>query len=154
VAPEEAIATRYRDQMRLNEIALARRVYGSVPDAFDFRTASTTVPVEGPHVVYSSTVRHSGGGVGLPTFDHAAVFGSKRLEHLVVLNDVRLWAGDPAGRPKSPEYAFAESALAVLAHETGHRWLAHPDAELCSGDGHWSWFLESDASLMGGHRLR
>jgi hypothetical protein len=154
VSAGSAALAHYHDLPVLNEIALARRVYRQAPDRFEFMTVFTTVPVEGPHLVYSTTVKNTDQGIGLPTFDQSALFGSERLEHLIFMNDLALWADDPAAPPRAPGYAFAESTLAVLAHETGHRWLSHLDRSLCSGDGHWSYFLESGASLMGGHRLR
>jgi hypothetical protein len=154
VSPESAALAQYRDHPVLNEIALARRVYRQTPDRFEFMTVFTTVPVDGPHPVYSTTVKNTDQGIGLPTFDQSSLFGSDRLEHMIFMNDLALWSDDPAAPPRAPGYAFAESTLAVLAHETGHRWLSHLDRSVCSGDGHWSYFLESGASLMGGHRLR
>jgi hypothetical protein len=154
VPPDAAALAIYRDLPLLNEIALARRVYEQVPDRFEFMTVFSTVPIDGPHLVYSSSVKNGDRGIGLPIFDQSGLLGAKRLEHLVVMNDLAFWDEEPSGRPRAQAYAFAESTLAVLAHETGHRWLAHLDGDLCSGDGHWSYFLENGASFMGGHRLR
>lgn len=154
VPSRNAALAQYRDLPVLNEIALARRVYRQAPDRFEFLTVFTSVPVDGPHLVFSTSVKNTDQGIGLPTFDQSSLFGSQRLEHMIFMNDLSLWAEDPAAPPRAPGYAFAESTLAVLAHETGHRWLSHLDRKLCSGDGHWSYFLESGASLMGGHRLR
>jgi len=154
IGPDMAALAHYRDLPQLNEMALARRVYQQVPDRVEFMTVFSTVPVDGPHLVYSSTVKNGDRGIGLPTFDQSELFGGKRLEHLVVMNDLAFWSDDPGAPPRAKGYAFAESTLAVLAHETGHRWLAHLGDGLCSGDGHWSYFLDSGASLMGGNRLR
>lgn len=154
VPADHAALAEYRDRPALNEIALARRVYERVSDVFEFMTVLSTVPVDAPHLVYSTTVKNTDRGIALRLFDQSALFGSQRLEHLILLNDIALWAEDPAARPRAGRSVFAESALAVLAHEVGHRWLAHLGTPFCSGDGHWSYFLDSDASLMGGHRLR
>jgi hypothetical protein len=55
-----------------------------------------------------------------------------------------------------------DSTLAVLAHETGHRWLAHAQfrdsdgisLELLGRDGvHWSFFLDTDGSFLEGNDI-
>lgn len=157
VAPRTATLAWYHDLPQLNEIALARAVYARVPDRFQFLTAFTTQPVDGPTPVWSTTVRNADRGIGMPIFDHGAVFGSSTLEHVVVMNDVALYADDPTQSPVAPGYAYAPSTLAILAHEVGHRWLAYAGAAeqgLAGPDGHWSYVLDSGASFLGGNDIR
>lgn len=156
IAPRSATLAWYRDLPQLNEIALARNVYERLPDRFQFLTVFTTQPVDGPSPVWSTTVKNSDRGIGMPTFDHSALFGSATLEHLVVMNDLAFYADDPEQSPRLPSYAYAPSTLAVLAHETGHRWLAYAggiDESFAGGDGHWSYVLDSGASFLGGNAL-
>jgi hypothetical protein len=157
VAPRAATLAWYRDLPQLNEIALARKVYERLPDRFQFLTVFTTQPVDGPSPVWSTTVQNSDRGIGMPTFDHSALFGSTTLEHLVVMNDLAFYADDPEKSPLLPSYAYAPSTLAVLAHEAGHRWLAYAggiDPGFAGGDGHWSYVLDSGASFLGGNALQ
>jgi len=156
VAPRTATIAWYRDQPVLNEIALARKVYERLPDRFQFLTVFTTQPVDGPSPVWSTTVQNADRGIGMPIFDHSALFGSKTLEHIVVMNDVSFYADDPLQSPLQSSYAYAPSTLAVLAHETGHRWLAYAggiDAGFAGSDGHWSYSFDSGASFLGGNAI-
>ncbi|HEY8516985.1 MAG TPA: hypothetical protein VIS07_15860 [Candidatus Binatia bacterium] len=157
VAPRQAALAWYRDLPTLNEIALARRVYERIPDRFQFLTVFTTQPVDGPTPVWSTTVQNAERGIGMPIFDHSALFGSDVLEHVVVMNDLAFWDDDPLRPPLVPSYAYAPSTLAVLAHEVGHRWLAYAgaiDADLAGDDGHWSYTFASGASFLGGNELQ
>lgn len=156
VVPEgHALFSWYRDRPRLNEVALARRVYAEVPDRFDFFGVFTDQVVEGPHLVGSVTVANDVRGIGMPVFDHARVFGSRNLEHIVLMNSLSLYDDDPLKPPQIPSYAYSPSTLAVLGHELGHRWLTHAGEPFVAPGrrGHWSYFLETDGSFMGGSRL-
>lgn len=157
IAPGTATLAWYHDLPQLNEIALARAVYERVPDRFQFLTAFTTQPVEGPTPVWSTTVSNSDRGIGMPVFDHSGVFGSETLEHVVVMNDVGFYADDPEQSPRAAGYAYAPSTLAILAHEVGHRWLAYAGAAeqgLAGPDGHWTYVLDTGASFLGGNEIR
>lgn len=157
VAPRTATLAWYRDLPVLNEIALARKVYERLPDRFQFLTVFTTQPVDGPSPVWSTTVQNADRGIGMPIFDHSALFGGRTLEHIVVMNDVGFYADDPQQSPLVSTYAYAPSTLAVLAHEIGHRWLAYAggiDQGLAGADGHWSYGLDSGASFLGGNALK
>ena len=156
VRPDRALFSWYRDRPRLNEVALARRVYEEAADRFDFLAIFTDRVVEGPDLVGSVSIANRDQGIGLPLYDHASLFGSDRLEHMVLMNSLSYYDADPRAAPDIPHHASLPSTLAVLAHEMGHRWLAHlPEPLVAPGaKGHWSRFLDSDGSLMGGSRLR
>jgi hypothetical protein len=155
VLPGRASFSWYRDRPRLNEVALARRVYAEVPDRFDFLAVFTDRVVDGSHLVGSVTVANEVRGIGMPVFDHGPVFGSRNLEHLVLMNSLSFYDDDPTKPPRIPSYAYSPSTLAVLGHEMGHRWLAHAGEPLVpvGKRGHWSLFLDTDGSFMGGSRL-
>lgn len=157
IAARTATLAWYHDLPQLNEIALARAVYARLPDRFQFLTAFTTQPVDGPTPVWSTTIRNGDRGIGMPVFDHGGIFGSDTLEHVVVMNDVGFYADDPEKSPLARGYAYAPSTLAVLAHEVGHRWLAYAGASeqgLAGPDGHWTYALDSGASFLGGNEIR
>lgn len=152
-----ALLAWYHDLPALDEIALARAVYRQVADRFQFLSVFTTQPVESSSLVGSIAVKNLDRGIGVPLLDRGDVFGTRNLEHVVLMNDLDFWDDDPTRRPRHPAYAFAPSTLAVLAHEAGHRWLAEascPAGPLASADGHWSFFLDSGGSLLGGNLIR
>ena len=157
IAARTATLAWYHDLPQINEIALARAAYARLPDRFQFLTAFTTQPVDGPTPVWSTTVKNSDRGIGMPVFDHSGVFGSDTLEHVVVMNDVGFYADDPEQSPRAAGYAYAPSTLAILAHEVGHRWLAYAGASeqgLAGPDGHWAYVLDTGASFLGGNQIR
>lgn len=157
VEPGTAVLAWYRDLPALNEIALSHAVFERLPDRFQFLTVFTTQPVDGPSPVWSTTVQNTDRGIGMPVFDHGEVFGAGNLEHIVVMNDVDFYADDPTARPRLPTYAYAPSTLSVLAHETGHRWLAYAgniDPGFVGTNGHWSYLLDSGGSFLGGNDLQ
>ncbi len=155
VLPGRALFSWYRDRPRLNEVALARQVYAQAPDRFDFLAVFTDRVVEGSHLVGSVTVANDVEGIGMPVFDHGRVFGSKKLEHIVLMNSLGFYDDDPSKPPRIPSYAYSPSTLAVLGHELGHRWLAHAGEPLVGPGrrGHWNYFLDTDGSFMGGSSL-
>jgi hypothetical protein len=129
--------------------------YERLPDRFQFLTVFTTHQIA-LGAVWSTTVQNADRGIGMPIFDHSALFGSKTLEHIVVMNDVSFYADDPLQSPLLSSYSYAPSTLAVLAHETGHRWLAYAggiDAGFAGSDGHWSYSFDSGASFLGGNAI-
>ena len=154
----EASLAWYRDLPLLNEVALARQLYTQTRDAFEFLSVFTNQPVDWTSLVGSTTVKNLDRGIGMPIFDQSSLFGSRNLEHVVVMNDLAFYDDDPSAPPHALAYAYAPSTLAILAHETGHRWLAHGSGAaaraLLGSDGHWSFFLDSGASFMGGNALR
>ncbi|MFM7141066.1 MAG: hypothetical protein ACKO2K_04020, partial [Alphaproteobacteria bacterium] len=152
----EALLAWYRDLPDLDEVALSRATFAAIPERVQFLTVFTDHEVGGPAPVHGVAVKNGDRGLGLPQFDRGAVFGAHLLEHVVVMNDLAFWDEDPSRPPRHTAYAYAPSTLAVLAHETGHRWLAEAStpAGPLGDDGHWSFFLDSGGSLVGGNRLR
>ena len=76
----------------------------------------------------------------------------------MVMDRVAKWGDDP-----NAKILGENSALAVIAHETGHRWLTQfqfsdgrggtSDAMLGRQRAHWSFFMDSDASVMEGNDI-
>lgn len=157
IAPDVATLAWYRDRPRLDAMALARRVHAEVPDRFEFLTIFTDQPVDAAHLVYSTTVANEATGLGIPVFDHGQLYGSERLEHIAVMNDLAFWDDDPRRPPRHPAYAYAPSTLSVLAHEVGHRWAPRFLGEPFSaspGSSHWNSLLSTRASFLGGAAFR
>ncbi len=135
---------------------VAQRFYQDHADDYDFLIVFTTFEfeTEGAHAFYNS-IRNDTAGIGLPLYDNSTGFGSSgRLQGYI----------DMAAMSRN-SFVLQESrfqfTLQTLAHELMHRWgsfLQFRDAagntsfDLIGLDqSHWSYFLDTDASLMYGN---
>lgn len=151
-AAEGALVERFSERDQLDLVSVARRLYASWPDAFDQVVVYTARPLNplGGSLAFEINVSNDVRGIGLEVFDDAAQWGSAgELESVVFMDAV-----DP--------YLDVDG-FEVLAHEVGHRWLARlrfrgapgrAGTELLGrGAVHWSFFLDSDASVMEGNDI-
>ena len=133
--------------------AIAREFFRTHADEYDFVILWTTFDfaMEDDVLAFCRPVRNDVQGIGMPVFDDSALFGSShRLQASIDMALLSRWAMDPL----HPDF---EKTLGVLGHEILHRWVAHvrfrmPDGSLSSAllgkDGsHWSYLLDTDASL-------
>ncbi len=138
---------------------VARRFYELQPDAYDFLVAFSTFEFDaGAAKAFAWGVQNTDQGIGLPQFDNSDLFGSDgRLQSFI---DMEALSGSSTD-PLDPRF---EETLTTLTHEIMHRWGARvhfalpdgsPSDELLGVDGsHWSFLLDSRASVMYGNRWR
>jgi hypothetical protein len=154
-----AIGELFAASPSLNLVAASRRFYQTHPDNFDQLVFFTDTPVVTDAFAFESTVKNTITGTGLEVFDFSTSLGSGgALQSVVNMDRIS----------KYPEAAAAKifgesSALGILAHETGHRWLAHlrfRNADRSISDqllgrqlAHWSFFMDSDGSVMEGNEI-
>ena len=154
-----ALAERFAAVTQLDTVAVARKFYRSHADGYDQLAVWTDVAVVRGAFAYETTVANDIRGLGIDVYDLAAGFGSGgRLESLAIMDTLAKYPGDPAQRVLNEG-----STLAVLAHEVAHRWLAFFDLRNHRGEitgdllgrdmAHWSFFLDSDASVMEGNDI-
>ena len=105
------------------------------------------------------TVKNAITGTGLEVFDFSSELGSAgALQSVINMDRISKYRDAPAAK------LFGESsALGILAHETGHRWLARlqfldvnraiSDQLLGRQLAHWSFFMDSDGSVMEGNEI-
>jgi hypothetical protein len=155
-----AMGERFAQTTEFDTVAVARRFYASHPDTFDQLVfwADTSVVGDGAFA-FESTVANAIRGIGQDIFDASRDFGSAgRLQSFLVMDRLGKYPDDPMA------LALGEnSSLAVLAHETGHRWLAllrfrdgsgqSSDMLLGRQRAHWSFFMDTDASVMEGNDI-
>ena len=160
-AASGAVATgeRFAGSIDLDSVAVARAFYGSHADSYDQLVIWTDVRVTTDAFAYETTVANRIRGVGLEIFDESRSFGSDgRLHSLVVMDALGKYPADPQA-PVLGE----NSTVSLIGQEVGHRWLAflrfrdHDGAEsddlLGRDDAHWSFFMDSDASVMEGNDI-
>ncbi|MCQ4163760.1 CARDB domain-containing protein [Tahibacter harae] len=136
--------------------AITQRFLETHPDRYDFLIVFTTFEFPtGDAVAFYNPVRNDVGGIGQAVFDHSAAYGSAgRLQGYIDMAALRRYVLSL----RAPEF---ENLRNTLAHELMHRWGAgvsyhdaqgQPRGDLRGRDGtHWSYFLDSDASLMYGN---
>lgn len=146
-------------------VLLGRAFYRTHSDIYDYLVLFTDFDVSlGGAFAYEVTVRNDVRGLGdlAPggdiddLFDNTASFGSAgRMQAFMNMGEIQRYPDDPTGQILS-----TNSALDLMAHEAGHRWLAFarfmdggvPSSALLGRQlAHWSFFLDSDASFMEGN---
>ena len=143
---------------------VARRFYTEHDDIFDtlvvFPAFATPDSDGGVYEAVSNDVvgvNMDQGGLNPETFDFSVgdEYSSERLEGIIQIGDLRRLPDDPAAPVLGPL-----STLDVLAQEVGHRygaflWFAASDGpsdQLLRTDlGHWSFFLDTGGSPLGGN---
>lgn len=136
-------------------MAVARRFFETHPDRYDFLVVFTTFEFEtGDALAFHSLLRNDTQGIGIAPLDLGQAFGSAaRLQGYIDMAATSRY-------PVTSGESHSLGALSTFAHEVLHRWgvkLSYRTdggttsrALIGSGDAHWSYFLDSDASLMYG----
>jgi hypothetical protein len=157
--PQEAVAgaffESFSEQKRLDLPALTKALFRSQPDAFDTVFIWTDFSYDnGLGVAHSFNVRNDIGGIGLRIFDRGAQYGSpSRLATVITMGNEVDWPSDPQTLT-----AGLNTAVCIVCHELGHRWLAyvHFDAGsatrndlLGRDDSHWSFLTDTRTNSEG-----
>ncbi|HEY1304810.1 MAG TPA: hypothetical protein VGF24_14705 [Vicinamibacterales bacterium] len=156
-----AIGERFSLRPDLDLVALAQKFYRTHRDLYD-QLIVWTDDVMTPEDAFSFEVTVANGvtGIGVDTFDHAGAFGSSgRLSSLVQMDAISKFPDDPTAR-----FLGENNTVSVMGQEVGHRWLAfmqfsdhnrQPSDALLGRDlAHWSFFFNSDGSVMEGNRIQ
>lgn len=154
-----AVGERFAEESQLDTVEVARKFYQSHPDSYDQLIIWTDAAILDDAFAYEVTVANEVRGIGLTEFDASRDFGSAgRLRSFTVMD----WVGK---YPEDPLQTFLgeNSTVSVLGQEVGHRWLAFLDfrnhtgarseALLGRDQAHWSFFFDSDASVMEGNDI-
>jgi len=133
---------------------LTRKYYEHYGDSYDFLILITDFSYIYDAFAFTSVIRNDIQGIGLDLFDQASFFSSDgKLRALIELGNIAKYLDG-----NTLDWSvFQETIL----HEMGHSWLSYisyykdgqENRELLKGDdwSHWSYLLDSDASLMYGH---
>ena len=154
-----SVGERFASLAQLDNVAVTRKFYASHPDNYDQLVIWTDARLIQDAFAFEQTVANEIRGIGLPTFDASREFGSAgRLRSMAVMDFLGKYPDDPQQR-----FLGENSTVSVMGQEVGHRWLAFVDfrdhtgvrsqALLGRDDAHWSFFLDSDASVMEGNDI-
>ena len=155
-----ALGERFAAFNQLDTVAVANKFYRTHPDAYDQLVVWTDIAVVRDAFAYETTVANDIRGLGIDVYDLASGFGSGgRLHSLAIMDWLGKYPDDPLAK------ALREgSTLAILAHEVAHRWLAFfrfrnhrgevSDELLGRSLSHWSFFHDTDSSVMEGNDIR
>jgi len=156
----DASGERFSDTAQFDTVGVTRKFYRTHADTYDQLVIWTdAVTTTGNAFAYEVTVANDVRGIGLSVFDSSADFGSGgRLESFTVMDWLGKYPADPLQK-----FLGENNTVSVLAQEAGHRWLAflelrdvagrRSDALLGRDLAHWSFFFDSDASVMEGNDI-
>jgi hypothetical protein len=154
-----AIGERFAEMAQLDLVALSNKFYRTHPDNYDQLVVWTDAPLITDAFAYETTVKNEVQGIGVDTYDLAGEFGSGgHLRSLVVMD----WLGKYPDNP-AQKFLGENNTVSLLGQECGHLWLAflefrdrngeRSDALLGRDLAHWSFFFDSDASVMEGNDI-
>jgi hypothetical protein len=154
-----AVGERFAERPDLDLQAMAQQFYSTHADAYDQLVVFTDTKLTSGAVAFEVTTANEIRGIGLDLFDTSRGFGSAgRLRSIVQMDDLAQFPADP-----TEPFLGENNTLSVMGQEVGHRWLAFlrfrdhnretSDALLGRDNAHWSFFFNSDASVMEGNRI-
>ena len=155
-----AVGERFAQSPDLDIVATTNAFYRTHPDAYDQLVIWTdTTVVSGDAFAFESTVANEVQGIGLEIFDTSREFGSGgRLRSFTLMDRLTKYPDDPTTR-----FLGENNTLSLLGQEVGHRWVAYlnfrdhlgqrSEEILGRDEVHWSFFMDSDASVMEGNDI-
>ncbi len=140
-------------------VTLSQKFYASHPDGYDQILVWTDRNLVHDAFAYEMTVANEIRGIGVDIYDLSRAYGSLgTLRSVVMMDDVHKYPDDPAQR-----FNGENTTLSLLGQEAGHRWLVFMSfldkdlrvstAWLGRDAAHWSFFMNSDASVMEGNQI-
>jgi len=153
-------AERFARTTELDLPAMAAKFYQTHGDDYDQLVMFSNFPFDlDGAFAFELNIKNEIRGIGLEQFDFASDFGSNgRLESFLTMNEL-------AEFPDDPDTVFfgTNSTVNILGQEAGHRWLSYVQFRDTNGqnssrllgrdDSHWSFFFNSEASVMEGNQI-
>ena len=161
----QILAEVFRSERAVDEFAVIHAFFRSHEDAYDSLIVFNDLDFDASQfsLAHAYTVRNQVEGIGEYRFDYGRFFGSpERLSAFVNMGAVSDYPASPLAPIPGLPHA---SMLTILAHEVGHRFLAYaafrdPESGEISLDllgrqlAHWSFFFNSQASVLEGNAIR
>ena len=157
------MAERFSGTDSVDIFAAAQKFYRNHQDSYDYLVIYNTMGSwRTSAVAYEVTVRNSRSGYGDAKTDVGAQAGSqKRLQAILNMGPLSQYPKDPNAKV-SARLSVGDTPLTVVAHETGHLFLAYASVEDDGGNrpmlgyqsAHWNFLFNSEASLLEGNRIQ
>jgi len=161
-----AVAERFGDTLQVDPVSAAQAFFQAHEDAYDYLMIYNNEGIQAAPsaVAYENTVRSSGTGYGFPPMDSGQQYGSaSRLQSVINMGDLVQYPVNPNAVVPLRQ-AAGDTALTILAHETGHLFLAFASVRDPNDPGalptlntdhvHWSFVFDSEASVVEGERIQ
>ena len=157
--PAAAVGERFAASVQLDIVAVSQKFHATHADRYDQLVAWTDASYVTDAFAYEVTVANQIQGIGLDTYDLSAQYGSAgQMSSFVLMDRLGKYPDDPA-----QTFLGANNTLSLLGQEAGHRWLVFlrfldhdrrvSGALLGRDEAHWSFFMDSDASVMEGNDI-
>jgi hypothetical protein len=154
-----AVGERFAASRELDTAAVAAKFFRTHSDSYDQLVVWTDTRAISQAFAYETTVANQIRGLGIDEYDLSRAFGSGgRLQSLAIMDSLDKYSDDPSARVLGEN-----TSLAIVAHEVAHRWLAFFDFRNHLGNvssdllgrqmAHWSFFMDTDASVMEGNDI-
>ncbi|MCP4657596.1 MAG: hypothetical protein GY856_19495 [bacterium] len=154
-----AIAERFTAAPEVDELGVVEAFTESFQDVYTSVFIWLDFPAITSGYAFAVVLQNDVQGIGLDVFDVTNLLfpASRNLESFVEMGDMSRFPDDP------DEIFFGTaSIMVILGHEFAHRWLAevrfidssgNPSYDLLNfpGGSHWSFFTNSEGSLMHGN---
>ncbi len=153
-------AERFARNAELDLEAVSRKFYQTHPDDFDELVMFTNFAFDlDGAFAFQILLKNEIRGIGQPQVDFSGDFGSLgRLQSFLTMNQLSEFPDDP-----DTVFFGTNSTVNILGQEAGHRWLAFVTFRNSNGqkstnllgrdEAHWSFFFNSDASVMEGNEI-
>ena len=157
-----AVGERFAPSADVDFAALAKKFYRTHADSFDQLVIWTDQRLVTDAFAFESTVANEITGIGVDVYDTSGAFGSGgKLRSIVMMDTVTKYPSDPTA---TVPLAGQNTTLSLIGQEAGHRWLAFLGINGSNGAfsnvllgrdlAHWSFFVDSSASVMEGNAIQ
>lgn len=155
-----AIGEKFTTASSLDVVAASRKFFMTHPDQYDNLIFFSDTPLVSDAFAYEVSVANNIEGINLPVFDDSDEYGTRgQLQSICNMDALAKYPDDPFEK-----FLGENSTVSVLGQEVGHRWLAfltfrdsrlaRPSTALLGRDrAHWSFFFDSDASVVEGNDI-
>ncbi len=157
---KQGVFERFTTKAQVDYAGLIQEFHQTHSSVYDFVVIWSDFPIDLGRGVFafSSLVQNNIQGIGMDTFNVSRFFNSEKLQAFLSMGYLDNYPSDFNDR-----FLGENTTLDIVAHESGHRWLAHTLA-LVDGiktedmlgrqDSHWNFYMDSDASLLEGNDIR
>jgi len=153
-----AVLERFATTFDVDYAGLIDEFHRTHSQDFDFIVIFTDFEYDHPGFAFFQHIQNQIRGIGLPEFDASSSFGSPKVQGFLLMGFINNYPNDV-----NTVFLGENDTLSIMGQENGHRWLAFPRAiiegksstELLGRQlAHWSFFMDSDASVMEGNDIR